>query len=243
MSDADELRELRRRAYGPGSDIHADPAALERLRLLESRETPADPPPAASEPAPEPEGEHEPRPAPDAAAPARRWRPRRSTVLIALAAVLVLVAAGVVLTVVQRVQTDPLQVGATQVARLAPDPTFELPLGFAGSGEPRVGYQEFAGLRTVISVGVPPLGPSEGAADSATCMTVYQPDYLEVRADGYAYSGTLLLTACSAGAFPAEVTFTVTDQSPDGLRDTYPLGTAFQFVYDEADQEIVVFQG
>ena len=44
-TQADELRMLRARAYGPDADIHDDAAALDRLRELEERAFITDRPP------------------------------------------------------------------------------------------------------------------------------------------------------------------------------------------------------
>jgi hypothetical protein len=138
-SSDDELEDLRKRAYGRQADIHLDPDALERLRELEGEHSakPADARPEVDDltqavQSPEPgvdEGATDGVDVPSA--PDRRPRPtaravlvsgirrlsklRRSTVVIALAVVAFAVAVVVVLTLVQRVQTDPLQAGASQV--------------------------------------------------------------------------------------------------------------------------------
>lgn len=41
-----------------------------------------------------------------------------------------------------------------------------------------------------------------------------------------------LYFGCSAGPFPAAVNLRVTPDSPPGLRDAYPEGTALQFLHD-----------
>jgi len=151
-------------------------------------------------------------------------------------AALLAAAAIVALTLVQRVQTDPLQVGASQVARLPADSEFEAPAVFSPDRtREMLGYRDFYGVRAVIQ------GPSDTGSDE--CMTIYQPELLAVSDGGYSYSGPQLLTACAAGAFPAAVAFTVTEELPEPLRDAYPVGTSLQFVYDRSNDEIVIFQG
>lgn len=266
--DDDELRVLRERAYGPTPDIHLDPGALNRLRELERRGGPRGVPPVeerddsraslldAGQDAGDP-----PDPGADATAdadaiatqttprPGRlrhllRLRPRRSTVLITLGVALFTVAAVVTLTVVQRVQTDPLQVGAIQVARLGSDPSFDAPVALNG-GSPTEAYHDFHGIRAVV-VEVNSTGyvGSSTAQPGTKCMVIYQPDLLTATDEGgYSYSGQLFVTACAAGAFPAAAAFTITDTAPESLRYAFAPDTALQFVYDESNDEVVVFKG
>ena len=153
-----ELELLRRRAYGPRADIHLDPQAVSRLQELERHARPSPAPLSRSDDkAVPPElptavvtnaAEH-----PDAEDDQSRksidwsWarelffrilRMRRSTALVVLSAVVVVVLSSTALTLVQRVQVDPLQVGAEQVARLSVDSSYEVPEALAapaGRGE------------------------------------------------------------------------------------------------------------
>ncbi len=156
--------------------------------------------------------------------------------MIAFAAVVLVAAAIVSLVLVQRVQTDPLQVGASQVARSSADSQFDTPADLSLEGRGVLAYEPFYGLRTVVEA------PS-GVGSDDECMTIYQPELLDTSDGGYYYSGELFLRACAAGVFPAAVTFTVPDESPEALRDAYPVGTPLQFVYDRNDREVVVFRG
>lgn len=244
-----ELQALRRRAYGPDADIQRDPVALERLRELEAAAQPEREP--VVEEIPEPAAEIE-RPDAPAARPRQRLRRaavlgrlglrrlarvRRSTVLIALGLAVAVSASVVVLTLVQRVQSDPLQVGAEQVARLSPDSSMEVPGVFAGPG--REGsvqaFQEFHGLRALVSD-----GGVFGTGENDMCLTVFSAEALESATDnsfsGFARSG------CEANAFPAMTQFSVAVQeAPAALGSAFPGDAALQFVYDGEHNEVVVF--
>ncbi|MFP7834902.1 hypothetical protein [Marisediminicola sp. LYQ134] len=166
-----------------------------------------------------------------------RFAPRRSTVLIAVAVALVAVTAIVSLTLVQRVQTDPLQVGATQVARLSVDPDYDAPAILSGArARGLVAYDDFYGLRAVVQ-------ERSRTSPDDECMIIYQPELLEVSDSGYSYSGQMLLRACAAGVFPAAIALPVPSDFPEELREAYPEGTPLQFVYDRGNNEIVVFKG
>lgn len=249
--DQDELQVLRERAYGPAADIHLDAQALQRLHELEGRggdreATPtaeADdkqeekqeekqdefPPPAVEEPVPVVGEAGAPR------AKTRRapFRMRRSTFLIALALVALIVVSNAALLLVQRVQADPLQAGASQIARLSEDATYEIPSVFSsaipgGAGAPA--YQDFYGLRTIIN--------GTGPDTDDQCILVYPPESAD-DPDGK-FSGWVF-GACATGAFPAAVAFRVGPGLPEQLRDAFPDGTALQFVLDQTGDEIVVF--
>jgi len=120
IDEEDELAQLRRRAYSSSADIAADPEALERLIELEARASAAEEeprPPVVESEDPDAAIDQE---TPDAAPERPRFvvpRPRRSTVILLAAAALVAATLATVLVVVQRTQTDPLQVGATQTSR------------------------------------------------------------------------------------------------------------------------------
>ena len=101
-----------------------------------------------------------------------QFRPRRSTVLIVLATALFATAAIVALTLVHRVQTDPLQVGASQVARLSVDPEFDAPAALSSDGARELlAYQDFYGLGTVIQ-------EASDVGSNDECMTIYQPELM-----------------------------------------------------------------
>jgi hypothetical protein len=244
-SEDDELRALRERAYGRDPDIHLDPDSLERLRELESTRVAVTP--DAVEQAddvtadpPEPEVEpHDtlPRPTPG-------WilwvsGLRRSTVLVAAGVILVAAALTTALVLVQRVQTDPLQVGASQVARLGVDESYEIPGFFVGAGaESEIAthaYQAFHGLRAVTGSG----GFVFGSSPDSTCLNIYPQANITATADSF--SGPLF-GGCAAGDFPAIVQFTVgVADLPQDLVSTFPDSTGLQFVYDKEHDEVVVF--
>ncbi|WP_295843628.1 hypothetical protein [uncultured Microbacterium sp.] len=243
IDDDGELAALRRRAYAPGADISADPAALQCLIELEGHEDVSDSATSASGEersalAAEPE-----RPAPDDAAGAeparpRLPRPRRSTVVMVSAAALVALCAVTALVVVQRVQTDPLQTGATQVARLSADPSFEVPSVLTpGVTSGTTGYAEYEGFRVATYASF------DASADAAKCMTVWQPDLLDVSGGGFSYDGRYFLTSCGAGIFPANAMLQLSDDSAELRVTDLPSGTSLQFVYDREHDEIVVFRG
>lgn len=245
-----ELAQLRRRAYSPGADISDDPVALRRLVELEERANAGEPVSPAFEDAPVPVAppEEDADPSadpgiPDAVPPAPRFRlprPRRSTVILLGAAVLVAAVLATVLTVVQRVQTDPLQAGATQIARLSADPSFEVPSYLSQGITGRVtAYEEFEGFRAIT------LPSLRSAEDSARCMTVWQPALLDTEdGGGVSYRGdSFLLGVCAAGVFPPMSTMLLREDSPERAQTDFPADTALQFVYDAANDEVVVFRG
>jgi hypothetical protein len=268
-ADDDELRELRRRAYGPDADIHTDHSALDRLRELEgagserpahidvdaNHEAPASPLPARDEvpvdaeppdaPASDASVEGE-SPARSAlrrlarltrAAARRVSRLRRSTVLIMLGLAVVAALISTALVLVQRVQVDPLQSGAKQVARLSIDPAYEAPAFFQyGIDSSTVlGFAEFHGLRALVTP-----GGVFGHGSDSDCLVLYSSADLE-GSDSTSFSG-LLVGGCAAGGFPPMTQFLVDAQGlPAELTTAFPTATALQFVYDSANQEIVVF--
>ena len=251
-----ELELLRRRAYGPRPDIHLDPQAVSRLRELESR----------SRPVPVPLSDHDAVPPElpavvvaqadeksDAAADPQRtsidwsWARelfdrllgmRRSTALIVLSVLVVVVVAVTALTLVQRVQVDPLQVGAEQVARLPLDASYDIPevLDASAGRADLEAFQDFYGMRTVAASG------AEGwffAAGSGDCLSVFSEVDMEFTANSF---GGLIMNGCGAGDFPAIVQFGTTGNNvPDELRAAFPDAAAFQFVFDADNREIVVF--
>lgn len=261
--DQDEFVALRRRAYGRDADIHLDPASLARLDELENaRAVIAD---AGSAPnvdaeLPAPDAVVAVEPAPEDPVPTPWWREvahrvgpwvvrfgrwlrarRRSTVLIALGAALIVATLVTALIVVQRVQTDPLQVGAVQIARLTVDGGYENPFpdsaSPAGSDEETRGFQAFHGLRAMTG---PSYGFSPFAWDAnAVCLTIYVESTLEVQSNGFSGS---IFSSCSAGGFPPMLQFPVDNiELPDELAAAYPDARGIQFVYDRENDEVVVF--
>jgi len=265
-SSDNELEELRRRAYGRQADIHLDPDALDRLRELEGEQarTPAveadavdmtaveaAAPIVNEQDAAEAEAEadvdtasvrdvHPTRNARNVLRACLRWVSslRRSTVVILLIAVAFVVAVAVVLTLVQRVQTNPLQAGASQVARLQVDPGYRIPDVFGGSGSGELkakAYQNFHGLRVIVISGKQiSQGPTED------CVSVY-PESDITDPTSSSFQGQFF-SACSAGKFPAIVQFDLRVQTlPVAIRDAVAPSTSLQFVYDKRDDEVVVF--
>ncbi|MGN7968925.1 hypothetical protein [Microbacterium sp. 22296] len=243
-----ELAHLRRRAYSPAADISADPAAMRRLIELEERAVTVEARALEQDStAREVGGEDAVLPAedriPDAAPSSPRFtlpRLRRSTVILLAAAGLVLATLATVVTVVQRVQTDPLQTGAAQIARLSPDPSFRVPSALTqGITGEITAYEEFEGYRVIT------LPPYQSAENTSRCMTIWQPVLLEsAESGGFSYSGdSFLMSICGAGVFPPSSTMFLREDSPERAQTDFPAGTALQFVYDVANDEIVVFRG
>ncbi|MGV8880642.1 MAG: hypothetical protein ACOH19_00655 [Rhodoglobus sp.] len=251
-----ELEVLRKRAYGPRADIHLDPQAVRRLRELESQSRPSPAPTARTddEAAP-PElsaavitnaAEH---PAAEGDQPRtgidwswarelffRMLRIRRSTALIVLSAAVVVVLAMTALTLVQRVQVDPLQVGAEQVARLSIDYSYGIPEILEGGPGELETFQEFYGLRTIAAFDAEQWYFAAGSGD---CFSVFSEADMEFTSNSF--SGPMMST-CGAGDFPATVQFGITaEAAPEELRAAFPDSTAFQFVLDADNREIVVF--
>ena len=165
-------------------------------------------------------------------------RLRRSTTILLTAAVLVIACAATALVVVQRVQTDPLQVGATQIARLAPDPDFSPPSSFTqGLSSGVTSYAQFEGFRVAVYAS---FDTGEGASK---CMTVWQPALLQELGNGTSYNGRYMIPSCGAGVFPPSATMLLSDGTPELRNTDLPAGTALQFVYDAANDEVVVFEG
>lgn len=247
--DSDELRALRQRAYGPRADIHLDPVALRRLRELENREStleslPADAGAYADAALVIPIVEEPRLPEQKIIAQKvglhRRWsRFRRSTVLIALGLAVTVFVVSSALVVVQRMQTNPLQPRAEQVARLSADPTYRIPGVVSGGGvDPSNdvrGYQEFHGMRSVVSA----KGSISGSPTGA-CLVIYPSrDITGILPSGVA---VLFFSGCAAGDFPAAVQFTLDiTRLPPEMKAAFPKKSALQFVFDRVDNEVVVY--
>jgi hypothetical protein len=157
--------------------------------------------------------------------------------LIAIGTAVVAAALIVVTVVAQRVQTDPLIVGAEQVARLSLDSSFDIPglfFGFDEQGGARA-FQEFHGIRPVVSD-----SRLFSGNEGDDCMTIFSSADLE-KATGNSFSG-FAMSGCGAGAFPAVTQFTLVAQNvPEELASAFPSSAALQFVYDSVHDEVVVF--
>lgn len=167
--DAAELQALRRRAYGPDADIHADPSALARLEQLEERarrareETliaptkPAEAPPMGSDAGTAatgaaPAGAE--TAATEAAAETEPGRPRRRSIIVgAVVVVAALIIAGQVLD-----RTDP-----TGSEAAAPTPTAEPVVLQAASGRTLLEIPLDRSLSRYVPQPAPPRFPIEGA--------------------------------------------------------------------------------
>ena len=253
----EELRILRARAYGPDADIHADPQALDRLQELEAAGRESN----SMVDALELELELVPVPVLDPlpvepthvieqdldrrellrtrlarfmeSVVAYLGSVRRSTWLAVIGVLVIASVLATALVLFQRVQADPLQAGATQVARLSVDPGFEIPDVFgvqAGEKQQGQAFKEFHGLRMVVN----PNGFS-GFESADDCILIYAPTARGGFSDNF-FSG------CAANEFPAMAQFRADlDGLPAELRESFPDSIGPQFVYDRANNEVVVF--
>lgn len=244
MTVDDELSALRARVYGPDAGTQPDAEAIRRLRDLEAARRPTAQPVSvevADTPEPAMASTVEPivePPEPRTRAVLRWLRGlRRSTVLILVAVTVFIVALAVTLTLVQRVQTDPLQTGAQQVARLGVDPMFRVPVLFRGGANGEVaaqGFQQFQGLRPVVTE-----SGFFGSGTDDPCLSVY-PDAIIEDPDTESFSGPLI-GGCAVGGFPAIAQFSSDLEGfPEELLEAYP-ESGLQFVYDRVNNDVVVF--
>jgi hypothetical protein len=247
-TQADELRMLRARAYGPDADIHDDAAALDRLRELEERAFIADKPDAAEVETAEPttvaaeterEGEEPDADEPESAIAERPsgWRrfvpaTRRGWVTAAAAClvVAVVVTAAVTAAVVRKVQADP-----RTIATLRVDPSTELGQAFGGFSDSTVAsvaYDDFFGLTPIV---IPGWGEAPGR-----CLLLTPTSGIETAANGWSSVGGM---NCEAGSFSSGVQFTVSDEFgvPSEFRDHFPDGTALRFELEGSS--VVVMDG
>ncbi|KAA9089063.1 hypothetical protein [Microbacterium radiodurans] len=248
-----ELRALRARAYGPDADIAADPVATSRLAELEAADRAA----AAAalrprEPEPEPEPEPEvvdevaalfPEPVgstpdarEDAPADERTATPRPPKRLLltwagSLALVAVLAVAVTSFTTARSAATAttlPDDAQITHVTTLLPTGA-DVPDGLQDfSDGPARSFETFFGVET-IEVSVPWL-PGD-----STCILLMS---TEQRDENSSNSWSGYGQGCSAGAFPASLSFVVADEHPEQLRERYPVGTALQFVARETGVDV-----
>lgn len=219
-----ELRELRRRAYGPRPDL--DGAELDRLRELEARQggaagvasdshsagaaSPVAPSAARTVvPAPADPVLDE-RDADDDDAPASRVpAPLRRTALLWTASVLVAVGATVALT------SGLASMTGREVGTVALDPDRPVPDRWDDwYQDVATGVGDFHGL-TVIGL--------QNPDDDQACVTVVAPRFAR---------GSNPIGGCAAGSFPARGVLTVTGDMPAELRDEFPEGTALEFVLE-----------
>lgn len=262
----EELRSLRSRAYGPGSDIDRDPAAIQRLHELEEalRTSPVEAsiPPipamtvAPDEPAPTRVGDnHESGPADQAVAdgvvtaddvadatvipPGRRATVGRLTKLLwAMSLVVSAALAASVTWAVVWMSPVSVSAGAPQVATLEATSTVELPSGFLGAG-PSSAVFEFAGLTIFESTN----GFGAGIAGNP-CITVLRteqvPSVEDFDPSSWGFSGQIH-AGCRVGSFPATVQLPFTSDLPEELSARFPSGTAVQFVLDHDGEKVGVF--
>lgn len=264
-TEDDELRGLQARAYGRKADIHHDFPAQVRLQELEDARRQLAPQLLDAVMPPEPtvdpidvsgseeeshlvDDEQE-RPTHEflrrfarlaLAVGDRLARVRRSTVLIALGLAVIASVIAAALILVERVQPDPLQTGADQVARLSIDPSYQVPGMFqhiAPEGDAAQAFHEFYGLRAVVAAGG---WFGSGAEDE--CLSVFLAADGE-NSDSNSFSGRVR-GGCAAGPFPAMTQLMADDDDlPGELQSAFPGPTALQFVYDKANQEIVIYAG
>jgi len=260
-----ELRGLQARAYGPQADIRHDVPAQERLQQLEDAQrqratqlpVAVMPPEPAVEPIDASGSEEESHFVDDEqerpthefvrrighlarVVGGRLARVRRSSVVIALGLAVIVCVTAAALILVERVQPDPLQTGADQIARLAIDPSYEVPGMFqqnSPEGDAVQAFHEFHGLRAIVAEG----GWFSGGAQ-VECLSVFLATDGE-NSDANSFSGRIR-GGCVAGPFPAMTQLMADDEDlPDELKSAFPGSTALQFVYDKANQEIVIFAG
>jgi hypothetical protein len=258
---ADELEQLRARAYGPAADIHTDVAAQQRLRELEAlarapetvsesspvaaaqrdageqpRQEPADAPPVVGTSIDERRKE----PADEAAvASETASAPRRRlsrTVRLLWAGSVVATAAITAVCTYGLVAMTPVSVssGAPQIATLQPQALVEVPAGWFGAG-PSSRTWEFYGLTLFETAN----GMYGGNGDD--CLMVITTADIPAEGestDNWSVSG-LSTGACSVGAFPATVEVRVDSSVPEELRAAFP-DSSLQFV--KRGDEIGVFQ-
>lgn len=233
---AEELRALRRRAYGPDGDLENDPAAVVRLAELEELVRPAPPAPAgrssegdsatpdgagisaeAHTPAEATSAEEDPAPPARPGAP-----PRISTLVAALWVVSVLAVGSLAAATTWALASIPpvsATTGAAQVATLSPEEGPDLDRIFGGpEGTTTYQYLGYAIVHTTR------LGLEPGSA----CLAVM--DIGDISSNGESINGPVYY-GCSAGPFPVRTALTVSADSPAATRDTYAVGTSLEFVF------------
>ena len=243
-----ELEALRERVYGPNGGL-ADDQAISRLRQLEEARRPTVPRRVevdVMERPSEPVTPHEPEPEPPPRwETAARWlltqleRVPRLVIPIVLAVAALVTLIVVTVTLVDRLQSEPLVTAAEEVTRLTPDPTYELPqmftIGSTGGTDVQA-FESFYGLRSIVGVG----GVMFGNGSAEVCLNVFsEADVEDPEADGF--SG-FILGGCAAPGFPASTQFVAQmDGLPLELRAEFP-DSALQFVYDSETNEVIVYE-
>lgn len=249
----DELRELRARAYGPHADIASDPAAMRRLRELESSHVTAPVRRERAHPAPEPspassadgdaarsdrgEGRDEdslsddedvPPPAPGWSA----WAARRQALLWAASVVVTAAVAAVITYTLVSIPTFPASADASQIATLELTSTAAIPSGWFGA-EKDTAAAEFAGMTVFTTAGW--YSDSGQRSSEDRCLNVVRSDQVPADADftetSWSFDGQMY-SACGVGAFRASVALPFDGGISDELAERYPDGAALQFILD-----------
>lgn len=252
-ADAQELRMLRARAYGPAADIAEDYAAIRRLRELEDRRagTEIDPasvltpvsvtdattsiaqrPSRISDPVPDllsADDAPEPSVAPDSGVGARtadhtRWRWKLLWIASLVASSALAASVTYAMTWISPVSVSS---GAAQIDTLEPNAALAVPVGWFGANENSIAF-DFYGL-TLFT------GEGNRANSTAGCLYVVGTDQVPAEEDfsptSWSFEGELY-TGCNVGVFPAAVEIPLGDATPDELNAHFPSGRALQFVLD-----------
>lgn len=238
----EELRALRDRAYGPHADIHHDPAAVERLRELESADRGVTPEGAAidvplgcvlHEQQTPPAEEVSPQAGSESASPAlrsprldyRSWSLHRIR-WVWIGSIVFAVILGAALAVVGDGWLS--RVGEVrQVGTLREVDDLVWPETLGTATEDARGFTEFHGL-TVITT-----EQQWGGIGTDTCMLVMNTADVTLAAP----SGGSLHWGCGTTGFPATVQFEVTTSMPEELIEQFPVGTALKFALRASPNE------
>ncbi|MFS0713093.1 hypothetical protein ABC195_04360 [Microbacterium sp. 2P01SA-2] len=167
-------------------------------------------------------------------------RPLRSMLmwagsLVAVAALAVGITAFATARSASTATSLPPDAGITHVTTLLPTGA-ELPTFFGGYGENLEGrsFEPFLGL-AVFETAIF-WAPDDDSADS--CLFVTHVADIESSTND-SWSG-FMNQGCSAGAFPAAISFVVRADQPEELLERYPIGTALQLVLTDAGVDVFV---
>lgn len=245
----DDLRRLQARVYGPAADGDVD--AARRLARLTAPSEPAasvsgseDEEADHAKPAPDGDDAHaanralrEEGAAGDAAPTLGRRRPSWTVPVLWAGSIVATAALAVAITtaVLPPRTTGAFPSGTEPVAFLAADPTFAVPRFLIGVEGDAVAFEEFAGLRPLITTGGAYV---RSGTEDQTCLTIAVNGDLD-SASSTSYSG-LLFEGCTANGFEASTQLVVTDDLPSTVTDEFPVGTALQFVYDADIGQVLV---